>query len=279
MVFQNYNASVTQPGYMGVITYQHYNPIACQRSCDAAAGCTAFNMYIERSPSKDVGAGCPNPPAIFNYRCTLWGLNISTTTATNAGQYRGPVDANGTAFHDVITASNGQSLPPNFPLTQLLTQSPGYVKNSPPPSYGNFTGPVPLAGSIQPPNADSYMGTRTFTGIYDPLQCASACQATTVYDRTYLSTNGTYQPCNFFNSFVVSKNNVPQGTTCYFFSKPWDPKYATNQGQLDDEGNVYSISSSYAYTLTVQDLGVVNATSQVARSDVGATQKLTSREM
>lgn len=93
---------------MGVMTYQHYNIIACQRACDAAAGCTAFNMYIERSPSKDAGPGCPNPPAVFNYRCTLWGLNITIDTATNAGQYRGPTDRNGTSFHTVITASNGK---------------------------------------------------------------------------------------------------------------------------------------------------------------------------
>lgn len=245
-VFQDLNASVTQPGYMGVITYQHYNTIACQLACDAANGCTAFNIYIERDPSLDAGAGCPNPPAVFNYRCTLYGLNISATTATNVGQYRGPTDANGTAFQTAITASNG------------------YVKYAPPPSYTNFTGPVALPGAIVvPEGADTYIGIRSWPGVYDPSQCAAACQATTAYDKQNLlvkSANGTvtYMPCNYFNSFVVSKNGVPQGTSCYFFSQPYSAQQATETIQYDQSGNEFTISSSYGFTLTAQDSGVVS---------------------
>lgn len=245
LAFQNLNTSVDQPGYMGSITYQHYNTLACQHACDAAPGCTAFNMYIERSPALDAGAGCPNPPAVFNYRCTLWGLNITTSSATNSGQFRGPTDRNGTAFHTVIAASNG------------------YTKNAAPPSYGNFTGPVALAGAIQEPqpadlSQSTYIGQRSWPGIYDPAQCASACQATTAYDKAFLADeHGNYKACNFFNSFVVSKDGVPQGTTCYFFTKSWEAGFAKDVGQYDQRGRAYTVSSSYAYTLAVQDPGVV----------------------
>ncbi|GAB7348327.1 hypothetical protein MBLNU459_g6303t1 [Dothideomycetes sp. NU459] len=241
LVFSNLQGSTSQNGYMGLLSMQSYNTIACQEACDAAAGCTSFNIYIERDPSVEPAAGCPNPSSTANYRCTLWGLPVSNTTATNKGQWRGPQDSNGQSFHVVIAASNG------------------YVKNAPPPSYANFTGPASLGGGIQAPlsstGQDTYAGMSVYTGPYDPSQCAAACQAQTAFNAAHPGANGKYTPCNFFNSYTLAKNNVPVGTYCSFYTQAWGEAYATNLGQYDSEGNWYTVSSSYGYSLTVQDSG------------------------
>lgn len=245
-VFTNLQGSTSQNGYMGIITYTSYNTIECQRACDAAAGCMAFNLFIERDPLYEPAAGCPNPPSTANYICTLWGLPISNMTATNQGQWRGPSDINGTAFHVVVAASNG------------------YVKNTQPPSYTNFTGPVQLGGAIQAPlspttHQNTYIGMKVFNGPYNPLQCASACQATTDSNRAsaVAANETTYTPCNFFNSYVLSQNNEPVGTYCTFYTEVWGRDVATNVGQWDNEGNWFTVSSSYGYALTDVDAGVV----------------------
>lgn len=69
--------------------------------------------------------------------------------------------------------------------------------------------------------------------------------------------NPTPPRCNFYASYVLSKNNVPEGTYCAYYNQPFDRSYATNNGQYDGEGNYYSVSQAYSYTLTVQDTGVV----------------------
>ena len=95
-----------------------------------------------------------------------------------------------------------------------------------------------------------------FEGPYDPSQCASVCLATTQYDSNHPGPDGTYMPCNFFNSYVLSENNTPLGTYCSMYSQAYGRPYDTNYGQYDNEGNYYSVSSSYGYTLTNQDSGV-----------------------
>jgi len=168
-------------------------------------------------------------------KCTLWGAQINSALATNNGQYRDQ-------FHVVIAGSNG------------------YNSNSPPPSYTNFNGPSDrLGGAIQAPlsinGVNPYLGMNMFPGPYDPSQCAAACQAKTTYDSQH-PTDGTYQPCNFFAAYVVSENNSPMGTYCAYYNQPFDRSYATNNGQYDGEGNYYSVSQAYSYTLTNQDSGV-----------------------
>lgn len=192
---------------------------------------SAFNVYIERDPSVIPGAGCDNPPSTTNYKCSLWSLGITSASATNTGQYQ----AN---FTVAITASNG------------------YTKNTPPPSYANFTGPAELGGAIQA-NDNSYITMNLFTGSFDPSQCAAACQSITAYDKAHLVTNGTYSACNFFNAYVISKNNVAEGTQCSYYTHSFGKSYSTNYGQYDSAGNYYSVSQSYSYTLTTQDSGTV----------------------
>lgn len=114
LVFSGLQASTSQSGFSGIKALESYDTFGCQEACDATSGCTAFNIYIERDPSVDPGTNCPNPPSTVNYYCTFWSTAITNTTATNAGQWRGPEDANGQAFHVVTTASNGKSFLPHL---------------------------------------------------------------------------------------------------------------------------------------------------------------------
>jgi len=215
---------------MGLYTLKAYDTFQCQQLCDAAPACSSFNLYIERDPSVDPNdPTCANPTSTINYKCTLWGADIDATTATNTGQYRRD-------FQVVITASNG------------------YNKLAPPPTYPNFTGPTELGGAINAPA--NYMGAKYYPGIYDPSQCAASCQATTAYDRRHPRSDGTYDACNFFNSYVLSRDGVPQGTYCSMYTRVWDKSYSTNYGQWRGSSR-YTVSQSYGYALTSQDAGRV----------------------
>lgn len=136
----------------------------------------------------------------------------------------------------------------------------GYVKNAAPPSYASFASPVSLGGAIQAPlsssGLDTYLGMSVYDGPYNPSQCAAGCQAMTAHNAAQAA-NGTYSPCNFFNSYVLAMNNAAVGTYCSFYTQAWDRQYATNLGQWDNEANWYTVSSSYGYTLTTQDSGKI----------------------
>ena len=100
-VFNNLGASLSASNYMGLYTLSSYDTLTCASKCDRAAGCEAFNVYLERDPTVDANAvNCPNPPSTTNYRCTLWGAPVCPEEATNSGQYRD-------SFHVVIAGSNG----------------------------------------------------------------------------------------------------------------------------------------------------------------------------
>lgn len=224
LVFQNLQAATQQSGYLGFYTLNGYDTITCRQQCDATATCTAFNTYIERDPVVEPGDGCSNPNSTAVAKCALYGLPISAGTATNSGQYQDD-------FQVVIAGSNG------------------YVKNSPPPSYDAFTGPVALPGAIFVPNGTSYVGSQIFSGPYDPSQCASASTTHNSDRQSATPANGTSDPVNFFVAYVVSKNNNPLGTYCTLYSQTWNSSYATNMGQFDGEENYYDVSQAYAYTL------------------------------
>ena len=103
-VFQNTNAAVNAPEYLTYVTLDQYEPASCAAYCDKTAGCSAFNIYFERDPSKTPNAkDCPNPPSTTNIKCALWGNAITKQQATNTGQWRDD-------FQIVIAGSNGTPL-------------------------------------------------------------------------------------------------------------------------------------------------------------------------
>jgi hypothetical protein len=95
------------------------------------------------------------------------------------------------------------------------------------------------------------------SGPYDPSICASACQAQTAYDHATAASDGTYKPCNFFNSYILTKNNVPQGTYCSFYTRTWDSSYAVNTGYWYGS-DTYAVLASFTYALTNLDSGKVD---------------------
>ncbi|KAF4780165.1 hypothetical protein HER10_EVM0009892 [Colletotrichum scovillei] len=227
--FSNKQGATECGTYLGLYTMKTFDTIKCQQYCDAAPSCYGINVYMERDPKWDPTDACPNPASITNYKCTLWGSAVTAETATNVGQWRNQ-------FHVGVTGSNG------------------YSKLAPPPSYADFDGPFAFGGATQAPK--SYMGSKYYPGVYNPEQCAVACKANTKYDHDHPRADGTYDACNFFNAYVLSKNNVPQGTYCSLYTQSWDKSYSTNVGQWRGS-DYYSVSSSYGYTLTVQDAGKI----------------------
>jgi hypothetical protein len=125
-----------------------------------------------------------------------------------------------------------------------------------PPTCTNFTAPVNLPGAIFAPNdpttgKDTYMGMKTFTGnAYDPCQCAAACQAQSAYDGRHPRADGTFDVCNYFNSYVLNENTIPQGMVCSFYTRTWDPSYATNTGQWRGSDR-YDVVNSDGFSLAV----------------------------
>ncbi|KAF6792699.1 hypothetical protein CMUS01_16138 [Colletotrichum musicola] len=227
LAFSDLSGSVEGQSYEGLYTMQSYDTIKCQQYCDAAPACWAFNVFIERDPALTPSDSCVDPPSTANYKCTLWGAQVSSSSATNVGQWRNN-------FHVGIRGSNG------------------FNKLAPPPSQPSFTGPIELGGSIQAPY--SYIGSRFFAGIYDPGQCTGACQGTTQYDHDHPRDDGSYDACNFVNSYVLSENGAPQGTFCALYTQAWDKSYSTNVGQWRGS-DYYSVSQSYGWTLSPLDPG------------------------
>ncbi|KAL8940416.1 MAG: hypothetical protein Q9211_002281 [Gyalolechia sp. 1 TL-2023] len=225
--FQGLQGSVSANTYMGLYTLKTYDTIKCQQLCDAADSCSGFNIYFERDPTLAPAEACPNPASFTNIKCTLWGSGVTAESTTNKGQYRRD-------FHVVMTGSNG------------------YTKNKPPSSQVGFTGPVKFGGAINAP--DSYMGQKYFPGVYDASQCVAACQTNTAYNKRRPRGDGTYDACNFYNVYLLSRNNVPHGTYCSLYTKAWGKPYSTNYGQYRGS-DYYSVSSSYGFTLNPPDSG------------------------
>jgi hypothetical protein len=176
-------------------------------------------------------------------KCSLYGYPVAELSATNTGQWRGPEDANGESFHVVIAGSNG------------------YSKTRIPSALPDFTGPTSLPAAINAPldnGYDTYNGMKLYNeGPFDPTICAAACKAQTAFDKEHLvAADGSYKPCNFFTAYILTKNEVPQGTYCSFYTRTWGSNYAVNTGYFYEQ-DVYKVKATVAYTLTELDPGMV----------------------
>ncbi|KAG9696892.1 hypothetical protein KCU95_g3973, partial [Aureobasidium melanogenum] len=227
--------SSQQIGYLTYKILDSYDPSQCSAACDAEKFCLGFNIYFERDPMYDPQEGCANPPPVTNIKCSLYGYNVAQAAATNQGQWRGPQDANGQAFHVVITGSNGYS-----------------KQSNPLPTVPDFDSPTSLPAAINAPldgSYDTYTGMRLFNdNPYDPSLCAAACEAQTTYDVNHPASDGSYKTCNFFNSYVLTKNGVPLGTYCSFYTRTWDSSYAVNTGYYYGS-DVYKVRNSASYAI------------------------------
>jgi hypothetical protein len=156
---------------------------------------------------------------------------------------------------------------------------PGYSKAGkgsckPAPGVEDFNSPSNLKAAINAPlikkgeqDYDTYNGMRLFnTNPYDPSLCAAACESQTKFDKEHLvDANGEYKPCNFFTSYILTKNGAPLGTYCALYTQAWDESYAVNTGYYygDDE---YSVICAASYTATTPDSGKISAEGVLVRS-------------
>ncbi|GAB7340451.1 hypothetical protein MBLNU457_6880t1 [Dothideomycetes sp. NU457] len=241
--FNNMNASTSANSYLGLWTLKSYDPAACAAQCDNTTSCTSFNLYIERDPSQNPckndstaptvwGYWCPNPSAITNYKCTLWGSDIDNTTAVNAGGWRED-------FNVVITGSNG------YDKTNYTT----------PPAQTAYTAPQNCSSKAI--DGGSYwLGSKFFPGPYDPSLCAAYANATTIYNRAQAinASLHSYTPCNMFNALHIYKNGIPQGTHCRLYDTQLSTSWATYSGSYSGR-DYYSVRNSWTYNLQYPDSG------------------------
>jgi hypothetical protein len=96
-------------------------------------------------------------------------------------------------------------------------------------------------------------------GPFDPAVCAAACEAQTEFDKNHLvDSNGEYKPCNFFTSYILTKNGVPLGTYCALYTQSWDSSYATNTGYTSGSDE-YKVVCAASYSATTPDSGKVTS--------------------
>ncbi|KAJ9667228.1 hypothetical protein H2201_002749 [Coniosporium apollinis] len=201
------DSAVESNTYMGMYVLDGYEPEFCALICNEDERCMGINIFVERSPVVVPGPNCPNPPGMAVVKCVLFSSAVTTESATNKGQFLGPKDANGKAFHVLIESSNG------------------YSRRA--PQIRHFIGPHPFSGL---PNEDiedkKLIGTTFFNQVYNATLCAEVCTNITTVDKAKaLDTkvgNATspirYTPCNSFSAFVIENHSVPAGMGCLFRS-------------------------------------------------------------
>ncbi|GAB7358980.1 hypothetical protein MBLNU230_g5054t1 [Neophaeotheca triangularis] len=241
--FSGLGATVEQIGYQGLRTLESYDPETCAEICNLTNGCLAFNIYFERDPSlapplnatnaTAAALGCSNPPSTTTIGCALYGFPISAAAATNAGQFR-------TEFEVAIAGSNG------YTVTEFDS----------PAVEDDFEEPTQLACALNAP-LDPVTGDNTFVGVttfsntvFDPALCAAACRTHNAYHTSRPDPiDGTYPPCNYFNSYILSRNDVPESLVCNLYSREWPASEAvSNCGQVRGD-DVYTVESSAGYPI------------------------------
>lgn len=216
-------------GYLGFTNLDSYDSEKCASKCNAISGCAAFNLYFERDPQKDPGTGCENPASTTNIKCVFWGGPVTSANANNAGQWR-------SNFQVVIAGSNG------------------YVNNTIEPADGfdspSYYGSVAIDAPNDCNDKSTFLGSKIFTGgPFDASLCAAACNA-----QSAANVKAQKSTCKFFNTYLLSRNDVAIGQYCNLYSQTWDSSYATYTGSKSGK-NKYSISYSYGFSNSI-DAGI-----------------------
>ncbi|KAH0382018.1 hypothetical protein KCU92_g6649, partial [Aureobasidium melanogenum] len=221
--FTNLQASSSADGYGGYTTLDSYDVASCAAQCTSRANCQAFNIYFERAPA----AAPSNCTSSATIKCVFWSGAVSASNAQNTGSTQNN-------FQIVIAGSNG------------------YVASAISPSAG-YSMPVLLNNNaIQAPldcnGKDTYLGFQTFNTSFDASRCAAACSAQAAYALAHPPSDGSKpKTCQFFNTYVESKNGVAQDQKCVLYSQTWGKSVATNTGYAYGQ-DVYSVGMSYAYS-------------------------------
>ncbi|KAI1358619.1 hypothetical protein F5Y08DRAFT_110903 [Xylaria arbuscula] len=250
--YRNLDSSSNAYGYMGFTLMDSYDTQSCASQCTTIQGCRSFNIFFERDPAIQPGDDCPNPKSTTLIKCVFWGGPTSADNSKNTGfRYFD--------FDIVIAGSNAYDS-----LTAPLED--GYAA---PTSLGNaqLNAPMDCGGF------DTYLGTKMFTDSpFDPALCAAACTAQSEYNIANPPPTGRAQTCQFFNTYLLLKNGLPQGQVCSMYTMSWDAEYApANEGQWRDDDH-YSFAYSFTYANTTSPgspripCPVVSASSLIAAS-------------
>lgn len=81
----------------------------------------------------------------------------------------------------------------------------------------------------------------------DPELCAIECEEKTAYNSRHPSQDGKYTTCNFFNYYVLIKNDVPYKTICSFYIMQFNNSFATNHGYWSGD-DAYTVWNSWGFT-------------------------------
>ena len=232
-VFRDLNGATSAQSYLGLYTLQKYDTAACAAKCDCTELCTSFNLYAERDPSLNPtnndstydpgyptvwGQNCPNPPSMTSFKCTLWGSNIDSSTATNTGYTN-------RQFQVVITASNG------YDKTNVtIPAAPPSVPNPQPKNCGGK--------AIDAPNF--WLGSKFFPGPFNPLVCGDYASK-----QSAVNTAAGASKVSMYNAYYLHKSGKPHGTQCSLYNSVLDAaKWATYSGSND-----YQCKQSWTFTL------------------------------
>jgi len=245
--FVNLNAAAQNPGYLSSIEPASYDPVECALYCDNEPACVSFNICTPKRhtsplcsalltsplvyervpliinpktliPDPDVCPGLATSPSATLIKCAFYSAPLTKSSATNNGQFLGEFEV-------------------------AFAGSTAFFKWHPPLVDG-FYGPFPLNGAtIHAPSG--YLRMETFDNSdWEPEKCALSC------DKQYSTVDGKVKDqCIFFNAYMLYKNGDEGVFSCAYYSEIWGPEEATNYGQVDGSGNVFSVGLSYAYYL------------------------------
>ncbi|KXJ86399.1 hypothetical protein Micbo1qcDRAFT_209092 [Microdochium bolleyi] len=239
--FKNAAGASSANAYLGYsVLKTGYDVAACAAKCTAKAGCVAFNVFFERAPTLSPASACPNPPGFAAIKCSLWGVPLDLTTATNKGQNRAQ-------FRVGIAGSNA--------YTSFTVGGPieGY---NPPLRLGQAALNAPLRDCA---GTWSYLGYKLYENQpFDPRLCATACEAVTAFNAAHPdavrdATSGVVPQCGAFGTYIVKRKTTTNqtfvtGQICAFYTQGWSSEYAANTGRTDDEGTKYTFEYSYFYS-------------------------------
>lgn len=133
-----------------------------------------------------------------------------------------------------------------------MAGSNGYVSKSiaPQPGYNGptYLGNAAINAPLDCSGADSYIQPKVFTGgPFDAGLCAAACSAQSVYNLAHPPSDGSKpKTCQFFNTYMLLKNGVPEGQYCSLYTMGWDARFAKNTGQYRGNDR-YTIAYSYTF--------------------------------
>ena len=271
--FKDAKGSTEQIGYL---TYKNiesgkYDVEECAKFCNNEKFCLGFNIFYERDPSSDPNPKCKDPKPVTNVK--VCSMVLSAVPKTNSSS--APSTATLLPPRPLPTRDSGARIskwsspaatvrPFTLCSSNNTNNSSGYSKATTQPwsapKADGFETPKSLKAAVNAPllpnGYDTYNGMRLFNNNpYDPSLCAAACQAQGEWDSQHHKEDGSYKPCNFFTSYILTKNGVPLGTYCALYTNSWlEDKYAVNTGYYYGD-DVYSVVFAAGYSATNPDLG------------------------